>query len=399
MLTRRLRAAAAALAAAVSVAALAGCESTVAGEAMKGSSPAGAVSVALLDTGPFPTRAGEPFGKAGSAVSGAQLEGIRMAEFVAGPWEVDATLTQFVFNGMPIGDAQGLKNALGEAAGGVAAAHGFIAGFATGRSLQGPGLGKSLINLVLRFPNPDSAATAARGMAAEVLRGGNPPQRAVAVPRHPESVASSFTDNNVGTVVTSFTAHGPYVFYELASAKDRPEIAGELTANMLDIQAPRIDQFAPTDPAQLADLPVDPSGLLARTLPPPQGEDPVPAVGVYQQRAELHFETNPAESAQLFTAADIEIVTRRWRTRVYQAHDGTGAGRLVERFVHDTNTKAIAGVSGLPGAQCFDQGAELGAAQFVCVVVVDRYAFMALSGQETEAKQETAAQYRILAGK
>jgi len=179
-----------------------------------------------------------------------------------------------------------LNNALGDAAGGVAAAHGFIAGFATARSLQGPGLGKSLINLVLRFPNLDSAATAARGMAAEVLRGGNPPQRAVAVPRHPESVASSFTDNNVGTVVTSFTAHEPYVFYELASAKDRPEIAGELTANMLDIQAPRIDQFAPTDPAQLADLPVDPSGLLARTLPPPQGEDPVPAAGVYQQRAE-----------------------------------------------------------------------------------------------------------------
>jgi len=393
------RAAATALAATVSVAPLAGCESTVAGEAMKASTPASAVSVALLDTGPFPTRAGAPFGNAGSAAGGAQLEGIRMAQFVAGPWEVDATLTQFVFNGMPIADAQGLKNDLGEAAGDVAAAHGFIAGFATGRSLQGPGLGKSLVNLVLRFPNPDSAAAAARGMAAELLRGAVPPHHPSAVPRHPEALASSFTDDNLGTVVESYTAHGPYVFYELASTKDRPEIAGELTANMLDIQAPRIDGFAPTDPAQLANLPVDPSGLLARTLPPPPGQDPVPAAGVYQQLAELHFETNPAESAQLFTAAGIEIVTRRWRSRVYQAHDGTGAGRLVDRFVHDTNTKAIAGVNGLPGSQCFDQGDQLGAARFVCVVVVDRYAYMALSGSETEAKQETAAQYRILAGK
>jgi hypothetical protein len=73
----------------------------------------------------------------------------------------------------------------------------------------------------------------------------------------------------------------------------------------------------------------------------------------------------------------------------------------------------ISGIAGLPQAQCFarQNAADLlgepnpplsflrVAWPFKCVARADRYAFTAFSDNETDVKQQIAAQYRILAGK
>jgi hypothetical protein len=73
----------------------------------------------------------------------------------------------------------------------------------------------------------------------------------------------------------------------------------------------------------------------------------------------------------------------------------------------------ISGITGLPQAQCFarQNAADLlGEAPwplsflrvawpFKCVARADRYTFTAFSANETDVKQQMAAQYRILAGK
>lgn len=385
---------------------LVGCESAVVGHASKapGSEDLSRVNAALLNTGPYEIHAGHPFGTAGSAARGAYLDAVRMAGFVVGPWEVDPALRgQVTVNTAPIADAKGLHNDVGDDVGAIAAAHGFIGGFSTARNWQGSGVGKWLVNLVMRFPDTGSAAVAATEMGDKVLEAGNPAHRRVIVPRHPDAAGSVFDPVDGGGVgMWSFTAHGPYVLWQEARTSDDGEAAGRLIADTLDLQAPRIDGFEATDPAKLADLPIDPTGqLLARTLPPPPGDQALPTAGVYQPRAELHFEFDPADAVALFDSARVEVVAQRWATRVYQTHDAAGAARVVERFMADTDAaaKPTDGVPGLNEAKCFDQGADAVSARFACLASVDRYAFIALAGQEQDAKQKTAAQYRVLAGK
>jgi hypothetical protein len=382
---------------------LAGCSSTVAGEAVKEpeSADSGGVNVAMLDTGPYPTHTGHPFGKAGNPIMGAYLEAVRMAEFVVGPWEVDATLRGIGLPTRPIPEPETLKPHLGAEASDAAAAHGFITAFATSRGLEAPGTEKGLLNIVMRFPDPDAASAAATEMAAATLQNEREP---ASIPRYPDTKASSEDNDYKGHLVIAFTAHGPYVFYQWASTKDRPEVAGQVIANTLDLQAPRIDDFSPTDPDKLTDLPMDPTGhLMATTMPPPNGQNPVAWTGVYQPRGALHFEPDPDETARLFTAAAIDMVAQRWESaRVYQAGNENGAARFVNwfgQFMVENKGKPTTGINGLPDAKCFDQDAAIRGIRFVCAAAADHYAFVAIAGQETDTKQITAAQYRILAGK
>jgi hypothetical protein len=388
---------------------LAGCGSTVAGVAVKAPGPVDSpgVNVALLDTGNYATHAGHPFGTAGNPQNGAYLDALRMAAFVVGPWQVDETLLQPVeFNTYPIEIDKRLKNDIGAAAIDVAAGHGFIDGFTTARGQRGQGQQslvnvKALVNLVMRFPNADEATAAAEEMADKTLQAGDPLRRPASIPRHPEAAASAFDLRDGGVEVWSFAPHGPYVLWQAATSKDQPELAGELVAKTLDLQAPRIDEFIPTDPAKLTDLPIDPTGrLLARTLPAPGGNPP-PNSGVWPSRGWLHFETNPAKAQKLFTAASVEVVATRGTTVVYQANDAAGAARVVGTMSEHAKAKPTTAVPGLPAAKCVDQGpnAPILAFRFNCVADADRYAFTAHSEQEKDVKQQISAQYRILAGK
>lgn len=391
---------------------LMGCSSAVTGMAVKAPEPqdSDGVNVALMDTGNYPTHGGHPLGTAGNPQKGAYLEGVRMAEFVIGPWEVDATLRDVaIFNTEPIPVAAGLKADVGEEQVGIAAAHGFIAGFSTARNSQVPGPHKALVNLVMRFPDPQSAVAAAKEMAEKASQVANPAHRPASIPRHPEAMASAYDMRAVpgcptcgGTTVESYTAHGPYVLWQSADTTEILDVATQLVAKTLDLQGPRINDFAPTDPAKLADLPIDPTGkLLARVMPPPPDKSALPYAGVYPPRGALHFEPNPPASASLFTAAGVEMVAYRWGPTVYQAHDGEGAARVTNRFVADArNVKPATAVPGLPIARCFEgRDSTAGHAIFECVARADRYAFDAVSLQETDAKQLISAQYRILAGK
>ena len=125
-----------------------------------------------------------------------------------------------------------------------------------------------------------------------------------------------------------------------------------------------------------------------------------------------HYEEDPIKSAALFREADVQVVVVRLTT-VYQTGNGAGAAQVAERFATETGAtpgiKPTAGVRGLPSAKCFirpdgwkpitpdSMGRD--AWHFKCIARADRYAFIAYSDDEKDVKQQTAAQYRILAGK
>uniref|UniRef100_UPI00403840E0 DUF7373 family lipoprotein n=1 Tax=Mycobacterium sp. Marseille-P9652 TaxID=2654950 RepID=UPI00403840E0 len=266
------------------------------------------------------------------------------------------------------------------------------------------------------------AAAAAGEMAAKservssVPRAGDSPRRPVPILDHPEATAWAYNRADGAVAVQSFAAHGPYVFYQLAAANrdyDNEFEARQLVSGALGDQGRAIDRFLPTDPAKLADLPVDPSGqLLARVLWAPDGKVPRGA-GTWRPHAALHFEDDPIESDALFTSAGVEWVGQLL-ARVYQSKNADGAARVAGKLADQTRSRPdvqpATGVRGLPDARCFTRTVGWAAPvdpptlqqanwHFKCVAHVDRYAFATYSGDQTDAKQQLAAQWRILAGK
>jgi hypothetical protein len=423
---------------------VAGCSTTVPGVAVKPPASPGDAVVALMDTGSYPTRAGPPAGTAGSA--GGTAEAHRMAEYVFGPWQIDAALVGLdYFVTVPLNKDEAASTAVAypmplndpwyEQLRGIARAHGFIAGFMTGR--VGEGEVHRFHNAVLRFPDPGSAAAAASEMAAVTPSPRLKPYswtfpnftvadesldswRPDACPEEFSAIAepnfSATASGSGGVVVRSFIAHGSYVLYQFVVAIS-PFAACDSSWRALQNQTPLIDQFVPTDPPKIADLPVDPTGQLrARTLEPSSDLRPYSG-GVWQPNAWLPFEDNPVSAAKLFNDAGVEWVSRRL-TLVYQARDTAGATRVVDQVAADTGSlpevKATStGVPGFPAARCFEHTQRIGFRddrlvnevagqrywQFKCVAQTGRYAFVAFSRQEKDVKQQISAQYRMLAGK
>jgi hypothetical protein len=425
--TTTARAARAALAVA-GVIALAGCATTVTGKAMRAPDAAdsdGAV-VALMNTGPYPTAAGHPFGAVGpDDVAGrGLLEAQRMAEFVVGPWEVDAAIRARpdILNTSvtgPVSTAELLtqNQVLPDPMPAVAAAHNFIAGFSTLRvSPKEAGQYRGLQNVVLRFADPAAAAAAAAEMADKnPPPPGAPPGAPVQLVGYPEAIAKAYDLPFGIKAVQSFTAHGPFVLFQSAQAADAllgttPRLLAE---SALQWQLQRIDQFTPTPLDKLADLPLDPTGqLLAHTLWAPDNDAPF-IIGAWKPRAWLHFEDDPVQAAKLFGAAAVDAVAQRLAT-VYEGGNAEGAASIVDEFTAQMGAskeiKPTDGVPGMPSAKCFErlQGAlpDTTAASwrrvawhYKCVARADHYAFTAFSTDKADVKQQMSAQYRILAGK
>lgn len=268
------------LAAAAGAITLTGCTSTIAGVAVTASVPAdsnGAV-VALMDTGSYRTVPYPPFGAAGNA--GPIVEAARMAAYVVGPWRVNQSLqargeVEETERTSPLPDQQTLSHVLDDPLADIAAAHGFITGFSSFRTKQNSittnANALTLQNVVLRFPAADAAADAAAEMAAKLPAPSDGTQRQpLTIRDQPEAVAVAYQSGGTA-YADSFTAYGSYVLYQQASTKatgSNPNFNSELLiADAVFAQKKLLDQFEPTDPAKLAELPKDPTGqLLARTL-------------------------------------------------------------------------------------------------------------------------------------
>ena len=382
----------------LTIVAMGACSSTVDGVAVKDPTfNPNDVVPALLNPGNYPTKPQAPLGNGGP--NGVILEGHRMADFVVGPWEVDAALIKANLQStLTLKNAAAVGSLLTDPAPSIAAAHNFIVGFSTDRSSEKPlGHLKALSNVVMRFPDPAAAAAAATEMAAQLEPPLNSsPPESFGVPGHPEAAARTWKLGDGTPVVMSFTPHGFYVLHQYARTQESVDVAAQLVAKALDLQAPRIDKFVPTDPAKFADLPIDPTGLYARTLPIPPDQGTVHA-GVWPPAAALNYQVDPVEAKKLFDAAGLEAMSIR-QTTVFQVKDAAAAQRLADQIIaKGADDKPAPGVPGLRAAKCFDHGeSSLGLQRFSCTVAVDRYVIDASSKQDIDVQQQTAAQYLML---
>lgn len=393
------------------IALISGCTAVVTGSAVKSGGPGPpAADTALLDPGNYPRRPRPPLGTVADAAAGRVVEAHRMANNVVGPWEVDSALVNGLFEHIfttAIPDAAALSTVIGETLEPIADAHHFVLGFCSGRTSAPPLPGrplskqfKALNNVVLRFPTPADASAAAAELAAKnfSLPRDDVAATSLPIPHYPDTVANIAAVRQ-GFEAEVFTAHGPYVLYQYVGSKDNPTVVAELTSKTLDLQIPLIDHFQATPVDQLAALPQDPTGLLARTVPLNGAR--LDRAAVYEPHAALHFAVMPTATAATFKEAGLQRMSVD-KTSVLEAVDPPGAIRVVEGMMRTVvpwgGYHPMSGVNGLPSARCFDRGPQGDdvVRRYLCIAAADRYAFSVSTNQELDARQATASQYLML---
>jgi hypothetical protein len=358
-----------------------------------------------------------------------------MADYVVGPWEVNDRLTDgghfpalanghsssaaFLTNPIPGEKSTSpIPWVTNETSAAITDSGTFIVGFHTVR--RAPDKGNLLLE-VLRFTDGPAAAAAASAIGAAILNGlevYGAQMVPATIPRHPEAVAAGNLTDSSGKVVTlpgfeslddirryaevrSVVAHGPYVLVQEARSPDASiagvEAASALVATAIDLQVPRIDAYRPTDPADFAAMPIDPTGLMARTLPVATDDYTVSkdALAVFKPSGALHFQREPllARSAAIH-AAHVDQVANG-KAVVYQTGDVLAAAEMSRAFStaipHDA--QPLDPIAGLPESRCFQvQNGKT----FYCVAAADRYVVDTMWSDLAEARQMVSAQVAML---
>ncbi len=365
------------------------------------------VNTALLDPGDLLTTPRPALGTAGDRAAGALLEARRMAEFVVLPFEVDATLNGVppVPNGPVVSPESLGMTFLNSLIPPAVRPHDFVTGFQSSAGTRPASLTR-VTNVVLRFAGPDNAAAAARDMGEATLQNPivvnpSPEKQWRAVPREdrPELLLYQ-SDSDGWTSVRAFTAHGPYVLAQLTQHKSA-EDAITLALSTVDKQRPALDRFVPTAVDQLAALPADPTGLIARSPVIPEGPR-AHASGVYGPHAALNFMDDPVRDQPLFDEVGLQWMLLSM-ANVYQTRDATGAGQLADGFVAQVSDRKFTRaqpIAGMPTARCLtspkDDPTILNGPLTYCVAPVEEYLIEVTSPQPADAHQLVAAQYLML---
>lgn len=382
------------------------CSTTIGGSAIKapGEASSDGVDLGLLDAGNFPTTPRPALGAAGDALRGGWAEGRRLAGVVVGPWEADRDLIDYAqIDSGVVKDTDAVNAMLGAPLGETLNGHSLLAGFSSSRHTE-KGAYKSLLNMVLELASPADATAAVTAMASKGAALTMPfdtkpiPTKPISIPRYPATDAVTYEwtaqypdPGGPRFLVTALTAHGQYVLAQTATSADKAEAAAQLIATTLDLQQPAVDKFKPTAPDQMAQVPLDPGGLMARTVAPRQENESI-SDGIYDAHGALHLATgDPVHLSALFKSAGVQQVAEVLETRVYQTPDTGSAARIVDDM---TGPNRVGGISGMPKAKCFNE--TLG---YWCVARGDRYAFEMQNEQEHALHQMMAAQYRLLTGK
>lgn len=354
------------------------------------------VAAAELDAGGYPTAPRPPLGRAGDPKTGAVADAQRLADHVVGPWEADPALIEPYLSTYYLLDTPTtLSQFSPDAVAQQAAGHGMVNGFASAREAPDRHV---MINAVLRFPDDAAAEAAAVAMnaasAGQQIRGVAPSP--ATIPGHPETAAVSYPFTPTGSdsewsVIRSFTAHGPYVFMQLVQSADGLDTAAALAQKAIDAQGPRLDDFVPAAVDALADVELDPTGLLARTVPV-EANTSSTRNAVYSPRGAMHFQTDPLESKTLFTDTGVKAVAMG-AANVYQARNPGSALMIVNAFSTEilSGGEPAAAVPNLPESHCATRGQA-----FYCVALAGEYAVEVNGEALPGVHQLTAAQYILL---
>ncbi|MEV0252201.1 hypothetical protein AB0H76_36835 [Nocardia sp. NPDC050712] len=271
---------------------------------------------------------------------------------------------------------------------------GLVAGWRTAGSRRAESrLGLNVELALLRFTTPELAAGAARVLAAEAHRK-YPPKGPLEIPGYPGQTFLSHYD-----AVETWFPRGDflvqlYVGNPLATPPDSAPLL-DFAKRTLDKQFDLLRGYTPTAPDKLAEVPVDPEGLLARTLPTTNPGTYEDRTGVYPIAAELHLRSRPDLMQRAYADAGVDLIATAG-SQVYRTGGPAAAERLMAALTTDYPTTHYPYDSppGLPEAKCYKSRTR---SQFVCYLTYAHLVAEVEADQPQDMNQKMAAQYKLLA--
>ena len=351
MRTSRILTAAAAAAALT----LAGCSSDVEGTAVDSETAALAADsgaerqadfdIESLDTGGYNT-VPKDFEAEGRLAGdfGPAVEGQRMAEFVVAPYTIDPKLVSGggMNQGVGVGGLAKL-GLLSESVSAISEKYEVITTFSDFQDYAdgSHGLGIS----VVRLPDEASAAAIADELYADELTDGSGGDdifasgagTPITLPGLPDTKAVTFRWETGSDTVSSYTVNGPHFIYTYATTTpDDPEWAKDITTRALEKQIPLLAGFPYTPTPEIPELVVDMDKVLARAVGYTEDETTRNSeLAVYGPLGWLHFDSNPAQTAELFEKTGTDRVAMANST-VYRTASPEGAETVRDAFLAQT---------------------------------------------------------------
>ncbi|RMI31826.1 DUF7373 family lipoprotein [Nocardia stercoris] len=292
---------------------------------------------------------------------------------------------------------------------------GYAGGFATYARDDAHNNGTELLNAVLIFGTPDQAAAAAtayqaRAFAAPATDGlgdtpdpAQPANEVVPIAKYPgahahwrpgqQAIFSWFAFRNF-VVFTSVYGQDAIALHHADRA-----VLIDLVTHSLDAESAALQNYNSTPPDKLTDQPMDPDGMLNRTLERPKAAtgEWVNPPGVYNARAALNF-TDDQKGDKVWFERDGVDRFSDYGTRLYRTRDAAAALDARDELGGGSkHFKPSEAPKNLPAAICREyRGKELGTIRYYCAVNYGRYAAMSWSDQLLDAQQRISAQYAIL---
>lgn len=338
----------------------------------------------------FPTKPRRISEFAESDDDAARHEGRRLAEWVVVPTHVGPEYYNLVEPTGPIGDDDDLQGVLPVAVDAAAVTdRGFLTGFSSARESDDNNV---LAIAVLVFDDAKGAEAAAIAMAKPTYA--TQGWSSSDVPGAIGEIWGDEADEEQGG--TGVLAQDRFVI--LVQSQHFGELIDlePLMVRALKQQRVLLKGYSPKPRADLAKVPLDPDGLMARTLPYTDDSD-LQWQGVYSPDAHVHNSIDPMYSTKWLDNAGVDLVAEG-RATVYRTADNDAAEGLADFFaewVSGGDLEPVDGAQVGDRVQCYaDEDWHYG----YCIVVVGRFVAEYWSDDRLEMAHSITAQAALLAG-
>ncbi|WP_024800322.1 hypothetical protein [Nocardia sp. BMG51109] len=360
------------------------------------------IDVRALDVGPYATdrHSYDP----GPGGKGPLLEGMRMSQAVVPSVRIDPSLAVGAGGRVVADSADATEHLLAGVAKPVLDRHRMVVGYVSGGSDRADAAAPnatSITDLVLRFPDPESAAAAARELEDTDFGVAPDLNRKLTVPSHP----GAYVHYRPGVpTVGTFMAHREFVislFIERPSADEHDLLAW--VRKTLDAQTPELDRFRATPRDRLAELPVDPDRLLARAVVRDRYQVAHPErFAVFGAPAFVHTAADETARQRLVDDTGLDAVAIAETSSVLRVRDADAALHLVDGMLSAAGPQYddATAPNAVPGAKCLQlnaTGDPQNESRYRCYVPYHRYVQAVVGSDRTDVEYRTAAAYALMA--
>ncbi|MFR9752227.1 hypothetical protein ACL02S_14490 [Nocardia sp. 004] len=363
--------------------------------------------ISALEVGNYQTEPRQ-VGNAKSDKQARARESQRLADFVALPFEADPAYIEDVWRlrSHIVLNRKALAHlVINDTFDDVA--EDLVGGWVNAWSTGGPpeALRRTLNIAVLMFPDPETALRVGPALERDDFTY-NRENQPVQITGYPNTFAHWRPDfSSIG----SWTVHDRYVVFikvdDNTSAPDLPALTAQVE-RMLEVQLPLLDKFEPTPVDSLAHIPLDPEGIVGRTLPSdPEKPFRIEPDGFYTGRGALTLMADPGPDILLDWQESEMDLASFGDAVVFRNKSGEGAQRLWQGWQASMNSSANQELVDTPtgldsNIECYAQATRSPDSDQVvgynCGYRVDRY-FVQVSGKNLrDLHQRASAQYALL---